>query len=159
MNIINTASRFGVAAAASVVLLTFGMSAPGHAAGGSANNQDCGDYCANPTPSPSGNGVGRNQPAAGTKGNADNKNPYGQAKGGDGNRGYECSINQGIARSNPAHTGCATDGAGSGEGSGDGSGEGSGEGSGDGSGSGSVDGDAAEPGSGYGYECYPNCGD
>ena len=61
--------------------------------------------------SPSGNGNGKGEakgrPAAGTVGNADDKNPPGQAPGpSDGNAGYECDRNHGIARSNPAHTGC-----------------------------------------------------
>jgi hypothetical protein len=40
-------------------------------------------------------------------GNADNKNPPGQApNGSDPNNGYECDANNGIGKSNPAHTGC-----------------------------------------------------
>lgn len=69
-----------------------------------------GVYNANCIPAPSGNGVGTNgqQPMAGTVGNADNKNPQGQMPDAlnDGNNGYECDGNQGIAQGNPAHTGC-----------------------------------------------------
>lgn len=106
MNMTTTTSRFALAAAASAALLTFAV-APVHAAGGGANSS-CGTYCAGPT-APSSNGVATTQPAAGTKGQADDKNPPGQASGGTGNRGYECSINQGVARGNPAHTGCTPD--------------------------------------------------
>jgi hypothetical protein len=60
---------------------------------------------------PSGNGNGNGQaggkPCAGCVGNADDKNPRGQLPGPqDGNNGYECDGNHGIARGNPAHTGC-----------------------------------------------------
>jgi hypothetical protein len=60
---------------------------------------------------PSGNGNGdgaaTGRPCAGCVGNADDKNPPGQAPdGSDANNGYECDGNKGIARENPAHTGC-----------------------------------------------------
>lgn len=67
----------------------------------------------------SGNGVGDGEatglPCAGCVGNADDKNPQGQAPDAqhDGNNGYECDRkgeedggNNGIAFGNPAHTGC-----------------------------------------------------
>src|SRR5206468_10774970 len=54
-----------------------------------------------------GNAVGK--PCAGCVGNADEKNPHGQAAdASDGNKGYECDGNNGIAKTNPAHTGCAS---------------------------------------------------
>ena len=54
-----------------------------------------------------GDGAAKGRPAAGTVGNADDKNPRGQAPGPqDRNNGYECDGNQGIAKGNPAHTGC-----------------------------------------------------
>jgi hypothetical protein len=59
-----------------------------------------------------GNGMGLavGKPDAGTVGNADDKNPPGQSDvmpgGADGNNGYECDRNSGIANENPAHTGC-----------------------------------------------------
>src|ERR1044071_786153 len=61
--------------------------------------------------SPSGNGNGdgnaTGQPCAGCVGKADNKNPQGQQPGPqDHNNGYECDGNNGIAKTNPAHTGC-----------------------------------------------------
>lgn len=66
--------------------------------------------------SPSGNGNGNGQatgkPCAGCVGNADDKNPgYNNGKGqmpngSDHNAGYECDRNQGVGRTNPAHTGC-----------------------------------------------------
>ena len=80
---------------------------------GGANGQ-CpgGPYCSTRDGSPSyngnniGNAVGR--PAAGEVGRADNKNPHGQNPNAqnDGNKGYECDGNNGIAKGNPAHTGC-----------------------------------------------------
>jgi hypothetical protein len=59
-----------------------------------------------------GNGVGdgaaTGKPCAGCVGNADDKNPPGQAPGGsDHNAGYECDRNEGVGKENPAHTGCA----------------------------------------------------
>lgn len=56
-----------------------------------------------------GNGAANGKTCAGCVGNADNKNPPGQLPGPqDGNAGYECDTNQGIAKGNPAHSGCAT---------------------------------------------------
>ncbi len=47
------------------------------------------------------------EPAAGTVGTADTKNPQGQyPNGSDNNAGYECDRNQGIGQTNPAHSGC-----------------------------------------------------
>ncbi|MEY2423290.1 MAG: hypothetical protein QOI95_3357 [Acidimicrobiaceae bacterium] len=59
--------------------------------------------------SANGNGDGNatGQPCAGCVGKADNKNPLGQLPGpDDNNNGYECDGNNGIAQTNPAHTGC-----------------------------------------------------
>jgi hypothetical protein len=54
-----------------------------------------------------GGGVAVGKPCAACVGKADNKNPAGQLPGGsDPNAGYECDRNHGIARTNPAHTGC-----------------------------------------------------
>ena len=40
-------------------------------------------------------------------GNADFKNPPGQAPdGSDHNKGYECDKNNGVGKTNPAHSGC-----------------------------------------------------
>lgn len=60
---------------------------------------------------PSGNGNGNGnavgKPCAGCVGNADDKNPPGQLPGPqDGNKGYECDQNNGIGKTNPAHSGC-----------------------------------------------------
>lgn len=58
-------------------------------------------------PSLNGNGTGGHKPCAGCVGNADDKNPKGQAPGpNDHNKGYECDGNNGIAKGNPAHTVC-----------------------------------------------------
>jgi hypothetical protein len=55
-----------------------------------------------------GDGLGVGQPCAGCVGKADNKNPPGQfPNGSDPNAGYECDRNNGIGKTNPAHTGCA----------------------------------------------------
>src|SRR5262249_51489620 len=61
------------------------------------------------SPSLNGNGDGLavGQPCAGCVGKADNKNPPGQfPNGSDPNAGYECDRNNGIGKTNPAHTGC-----------------------------------------------------
>jgi hypothetical protein len=80
-------------------------------ANGKCTGTDNGPYCSTRDGSPSGNGNGGGQakgkPCAGCVGKADNKNPKGQYPGpSDRNNGYECDGNHGIARSNPAHTGC-----------------------------------------------------
>jgi LPXTG-motif cell wall-anchored protein len=81
---------------------------------GGANGQ-CpgGPYCSTRDGSPSANGAGDGkavgEPCAGCVGKADNKNPRGQMpNASDSNAGYECDTNKGIARTNPAHTGCVT---------------------------------------------------
>ena len=81
---------------------------------GGANGQ-CpgGPYCSTRDGSASGNGDGggkaTGEPCAGCVGKADNKNPAGQMpNASDANAGYECDTNQGIAKTNPAHTGCVT---------------------------------------------------
>jgi hypothetical protein len=81
---------------------------------GNGANQDCGAYCPSGVGLPSGNGNGNGnatgKPCAGCVGNADDKNPPGQFKdGSDHNNGYECDGNNGIAKTNPAHTGCASE--------------------------------------------------
>lgn len=62
--------------------------------------------------SQNGNGGGgaNGRPEAGAVGQADDKNPPGQNPNADddGNNGYECDGNNGIAKTNPAHTGCPT---------------------------------------------------
>ena len=83
-----------------------------YGSGGSGANTG-GAYDDNCQPAPSGNGNGggkaTGKPAAGTVGKADEKNPPGQQPGpNDKNNGYECDGNKGIARTNPAHTGCKT---------------------------------------------------
>ena len=58
-----------------------------------------------------GNGSGKatGKPCAGCVGNADDKNPPGQApNGSDHNKGYECDANHGVGKSNPAHTACSS---------------------------------------------------
>ncbi|HEX8002421.1 MAG TPA: hypothetical protein VF519_06965 [Mycobacteriales bacterium] len=75
-------------------------------------NSGCGEYCSTRDGSPSrnGNGDGKatGRPCAGCVGKADDKNPRGQRpNGSDSNNGYECDGNSGIAKGNPAHTGCS----------------------------------------------------
>ncbi|HET6818546.1 MAG TPA: hypothetical protein VFH66_15060, partial [Mycobacteriales bacterium] len=86
---------------------------------GGANGQCTGaTYCSTRDGSPSmnGNGGGKatGKPCAGCVGKADNKNPPGQEKtdpyGTFPNNGYECDHNNGIGKTNPAHTGCTTSG-------------------------------------------------
>jgi hypothetical protein len=58
-----------------------------------------------------GGGNATGKPCAGCVGKADNKNPPGQQPGPeDHNNGYECDGNKGIAKTNPAHTGCVDPG-------------------------------------------------
>jgi hypothetical protein len=78
---------------------------------GNGANQNCGAYCPSGVGLPSGNGNGdgnaTGKPCAGCVGNADDKNPPGQYKdGSDHNNGYECDGNNGIGKTNPAHSGC-----------------------------------------------------
>jgi len=79
--------------------------------GGCDDPGDDGPYCStrDGSPSENGNGGGKavGKPCAGCVGKADNKNPKGQLPGPqDRNNGYECDGNKGIAKGNPAHTGC-----------------------------------------------------
>jgi hypothetical protein len=97
-------------AAASVLGLGAPMAAASLAFADSANG-NCGNYCSTSDGSPSGNGNGNGnangKPCAGCVGNADNKNPQGQAPdGSDSNNGYECDGNNGVGKTNPAHSGC-----------------------------------------------------
>jgi hypothetical protein len=102
-------ARLGAIAAATAAIAAFGAG-PAMASA----NSGCGSYCPSGVGQPSGNGNATNQPAAGTKGKADYKNPPGQyPDGSDDNKGYECDDNQGVGKTNPAHSGCDT-GSGSG---------------------------------------------
>lgn len=82
--------------------------------GGQGANANPGPYDTTCDGSPSLNGLGGGsavgRPCAGCVGNADNKNPPGQLPNAllDGNNGYECDGNNGIGRTNPAHTGCTS---------------------------------------------------
>jgi hypothetical protein len=77
--------------------------------GHGANHRGAYDETCDGSPSGNGNGGGQatGKPCAGCVGNADDKNPKGQApNGSDHNAGYECDRNHGVGRTNPAHTGC-----------------------------------------------------
>lgn len=90
-----------------LLTLTCGLAAVGtnFAPAWASANGDCGSYCPTPDDGHQGNG---NAPQDGSVGNADDKNPPGQAPdGGDGNSGYECDKNPGVGDGNPAHTGCS----------------------------------------------------
>jgi len=101
---------FVAAAAAADGIAGVGLAGPAAAAPGGANipgvytqNSPSGAESANGN----GNGKAVGRPAAGSVGNADTKNPPGQQpNGSDANNGYECDGNNGIAKGNPAHTGC-----------------------------------------------------
>ena len=83
-----------------------GKSDTGH---GANSGTEYDNTCPN-AESMNGNGDGGSgRPCAGCVGQADDKNPKGQMPNAadDGNNGYECDGNSGIARTNPAHTGCA----------------------------------------------------
>lgn len=90
--------------------------------GHGANQRGAYDETCDGSPSGNGNGKGAatGKPCAGCVGNADDKNPKGQApNGSDHNAGYECDRNHGVGRTNPAHTGCtaaATDSTSTGSG-------------------------------------------
>jgi hypothetical protein len=74
-----------------------------------ANTSGAYDSTCDGSPSANGNGGGNanGKPCAGCVGNADNKNPPGQAPdGSDHNAGYECDRNNGVGKSNPAHSSC-----------------------------------------------------
>src|SRR5919108_3774367 len=83
----------------------------GQSSGNGANVS--GPYDPSGVGEPSGNGRSTDnngkRPCAGCVGNADSKNPPGQLPGGsDPNKGYECDENQGVGKTNPAHSGCGT---------------------------------------------------
>lgn len=101
-----------LAAAAAAAITVVAVSAVPATAATNGANSGCGAYCPSNIGDPSGNGQGDGKavgrPPAGTVGNADEKNPPGQAPdGSDDNNGYECDENSGVGKTNPAHTGCA----------------------------------------------------
>jgi hypothetical protein len=103
----STLARLGATAAASLAVFAFATPAA-QAAPTNGANSGCGSYC-HVDGTPSNNGQGNAPHEAGSKGNADDKNPPGQFEDGDdANNGYECDGNQGIAQGNPAHSGCST---------------------------------------------------
>jgi hypothetical protein len=89
---------------------------PGGANGDQCGSEPTGTYCSTRDGSASQNGNGGGEavgkPCAGCVGKADNKNPPGQElsdpMGTFPNNGYECDHNNGIGKTNPAHTGCQT---------------------------------------------------
>jgi hypothetical protein len=102
---IRTRAFAGVAAL--VAAASLGVTGPAWAGDGGANQE--GPYTSVGTPSaPSENGQGKAPHLAGSKGNADDRNPPGQVKKfvESPDNGYECDGNNGIAKGNPAHSGC-----------------------------------------------------
>lgn len=87
------------------MMLTFAMA--GTAQADPVNGAN-GDYCPSGVDLPSGNGTATNKPAAGAVGNADDKNPPGQAPdGSDANDGSEGDGRQaGGQTTNPRYCGC-----------------------------------------------------
>jgi hypothetical protein len=87
---------------------------PGGANGDQCSSDPAATYCSTRDGSPSENGNGGGaavgKPCAGCVGKADNKNPPGQEtqdpRGTFPDNGYECDNNNGIGKTNPAHTGC-----------------------------------------------------
>jgi hypothetical protein len=84
--------------------------------GGANGHCPGGTYCSDRhgAASLNGNGKGKatGKPCAGCVGKADNKNPPGQEQSSPRttfpNNGYECDNNNGIGKTNPAHTGCTS---------------------------------------------------
>ena len=102
MSIVHRSAAFACGAVVCLALATPALA-------GGANTS--GPYNPSNVGAPSGHGQGKGnaygKPAAGTVGNADAKNPPGQLPGPqDGNNGYECDGNSGIARGTPAHSFC-----------------------------------------------------
>ena len=88
-------------------MLIFGMAGAAHAAPTGGANQGCGAYAPTVWVSrlPTGTPPTSRPPEPGK---ADAKNPPGQAPdGSDSNKGYECDENQGVGKTNPAHSGCS----------------------------------------------------
>jgi hypothetical protein len=86
------------------------VASPAWAVPGGANTD--GPYTSSGVSAPSANGQGKAPHEAGSRGKADDKNPPGQvAKFAESpDSGYECDDNSGIAKGNPAHSGCEAEG-------------------------------------------------
>jgi hypothetical protein len=110
--------RMGALLAGAAAVVAFGIGGSAHADNGNSNGKGAnmdGPYSSqyqSGGPSANGNGNGKavGRPEAGSVGNADDKNPPGQDPynhpGTDGNAGYECDTNSGVAQGNPAHSTC-----------------------------------------------------
>lgn len=119
---IKASPRLGALLAGGAAVVAFGLTGQAMAEPTGGANGPCpeGVYCgpssdegAPASENGKGEGNAYGKPAAGTVGNADHKNPPGQmptgaddGNNGDGNNGYECDGNEGIGKTNPAHTGC-----------------------------------------------------
>lgn len=102
-------SSSGSSSSGSSVQICDGDSGGNSDTGSGANQGTTYDNTCPNGPSGNGNGGGdaTGKPCAGCVGQADDKNPPGQEPGPqDHNNGYECDGNKGIAKTNPAHTGC-----------------------------------------------------
>lgn len=108
--IMNKTIRYSGLASGALLALSCALVTPVNAASAnSANNSGPYDPPSGSVESDNGNGGGNHygRPKAGEVGKADAKNPNGQRPGpDDDNNGYECDGNSGIAKGNPAHSGC-----------------------------------------------------
>jgi len=87
--------------------LTSGQTYNGNGSPASAGNAYASTCDGSASQNGNGDGNANGKPCAGCVGNADNKNPQGQAPdGSDPNSGYECDTNNGVGKTNPAHSGC-----------------------------------------------------
>jgi hypothetical protein len=102
-------SRIAVAGA-TIIVSGLALTSPVFAQGANdpgPYNGDCVESVESENGVQNGNAYAYGRPAAGCVGKADDKNPPGQLPGGsDPNAGYECDSNEGIGKTNPAHTGC-----------------------------------------------------
>jgi len=105
----------GALLAGTAAVLAFGIGGAANAASDKGANAggtyDSSGQFSGPSKNGGDNGLHKGRPAAGTVGNADDKNPPGQqpsgVAGADGNKGYECDENSGVGKGNPAHSTCA----------------------------------------------------
>jgi hypothetical protein len=85
------------------------MTFNGNGGTAASGNQYASTCDGRPSLNGNGNGNAAGKPCQGCVGNADNKNPKGQApNGSDHNNGYECDGNNGVGKGNPAHSSCIT---------------------------------------------------
>lgn len=101
----NKTVRWAGLAAGAMLLLSVAVPV---AAGGANTTGPYDATASGPSGNGNGNGHAWGRPMAGSVGKADNKNPPGQLPNAleDGDDGYECDANMGVALGNPAHSLC-----------------------------------------------------